>query len=324
MATLTPYSDINLVEMAKRRFNGKQLSVVMQLAQRNELLMGAPMVEANDVYTNVSSRWKTLPKPTPRSINSGGNKDRLEVEQVRDSIMLLDVQVEIDEALIDHEPDRGKAIMTETRAHLEGTSQQIAFYMIYGNPSTDSREPIGLATRRSSLGTNCVDIGGSGGDTTSIFIVEWDPLAMKFIYPRGASTMGVDVRDHGKQRVTDASNNPFYAYCHQVVVELGNSVVDERNLQRLANIETTLATNNLIDSDKVRELVKAYGRLPNLGQNAVIYGNRTTVSQMNIYALEKSNGFYTVDDITGRPLATFQGIPIRMVEQIADDETQVT
>ena len=324
MATLTPYTDLNIVEMMKRRYGGKQLDVVKQLAQRNELLLNAPAVMANDVYTNVSSRWKKLPTPTPRSINAGGNKGRLEVEQIRESIMLLDLQVEIDEALVDHEPDKGKAIFTEMQAHLEGTSQKIAYYMIYGDPSSDSREPIGFATRRNALdATNCVSLGGTGSDLTSVYVIEWDPLACKLIYPRGSDKMGIDVRDHGKQRVTDSSSNPFYAYCHQVVVELGNSVVDERCVQRLCNIEAA-DTLSFVDSAKVRLLVRAISRLPKGGANAFIYGNRETVAQMNIYALEKANGFYTVNDITGRPLSVFQNIPIRMVEQITQTESTIT
>lgn len=325
MSTIALYNDLNVIEMMARRYNGNILNAVKVLAQRNELLLNAPMAEANDVYTNVANRWKVLPKPTPRSINKGGNKGRGTQEQVRESIMLLDLQIEIDEALIDHEPDKAKAMMNEIAMHLEGTSQQIAYYLVYGNPGVDSRQPIGFALRRPTLGTNCVGLGGTGSDTTSLYVCEWDPSWFSLIYPRGAATPGFDLRYKDKQRVTDSDGAPYYAYCHQVVVELGSTLVDERALQRIANIESGGATNNFIDSVKVRELVKAVNRTPTAGTgNLFIYGNRTTKAQMDIYALEKANGFYMIDNITGRPITSFQGIPIRMVEQIVDTETAIS
>lgn len=326
MATNTITNDLTIVEMMKRKFNGNIINVVMALAQRNELLQDAPLVEANDEFSNVSNRYVSVPKPTPRSINNGASKGHAEVEQIREGVMLLEQHIEIDEQILRHSPNKDAARMIEFAGRLEGLSQQLAYYLIYGNPGTDPRECMGLATRRSSLGTNCVSLGGSGSDMTSVYVIEWDPMWMRLIHPRGAGSYGVTFVDNGRQRLTGANSGPYYAEAYQVIVELGTSLVDERALQRIANIEASNATNNFIDSTKVRELVRAVNRLPAAGQSGstYLYGNRSTKSQFDIYALEKSNGFYTMDNITGAPISVYRGLPIRMVEQIIDTEKAIS
>jgi hypothetical protein len=323
MSTITLTNDLSLVEQMKRRYNGMPVTVAEVLAQRNELIMNAPMREANDVFTHVLAKRTKLPTFSPRSINQGGEKGHSEVEQVRESIMLLDLQIEIDEALIDHEPDPKAARVIETRAHLEAAAQSTAEQLIYGDPADDPRECLGLATRY-NLTTldNVVGLSGTGNDVTSLWMIEWNDINAYLIYPRGSGSMGVSVVDHGKQRVTDSNNKPYYAYASQIKIELGMAIADDRAVQRLANIETDGSTNNLISADsQMHAVIRARTRLPNMGMdgNTFMYVNRDLKSQFDIYALDKSNGFYMLPDITGRPISTFQGIPIRMVEQIIDE-----
>jgi hypothetical protein len=333
MATLELANDMNIVEAMQSRFNGNIVNVVKTLARKNELLINAPAVEANDEFTNVTARWHNLPKPDTRSINAGAKRGKLELEQVRESIMLLEQPFEIDEQLVKHAPDKNRAMMIQMAGRLEGAAQRTAEYLIYGNPVSDTRQCAGWATRRNALADpNTVGLGGSGSDTTSVYIVEWDANAFSLIYPRGSQSMGIEYNEKGLLRVTDSNNDPYWAYVSQLVIELGLMEVDPRCLQRIANIESAGATNNFIDPIKVRDMVYALNRLPGYGDapGTFIYGNRSTKAQMDIYALEKSNGFYVVDasnrvdNVTSRPLSTFRGIPIRLVEAITDAETAIT
>lgn len=325
MATTTLNTKLNVVEQAKRRASGMVVTIAEVLAETNDILKRAPMFEANDVYSHLETIRTKLPTISPRTINSGASKSASATNQIRETIMLLDVFCEIDEALIDHEPDPKKAMINEIKSFLEAAMQEFARIFIYGNPGSDSRECIGLATRYYvSTMDNVRKLSGSGADTTSVYMIEWGEQLMKLIYPRGAKNVGIDHQDDGKIRVTDDDGNPYKAYSHQIKMEFGMSVPDDRAVQRLANIESAGSSNNLAASTDVRQLVYMRNSLPHMGKNAVLYANRDTKSQMDIYGLEKTNGFYTKEDITGVPVTTFQGIPIDMIEQIASDETAIS
>lgn len=307
---------------------GNTVPVAEVLGERNEMLVNAPAKRANQIWSHQSNKRTKLPTPGLRAINEGGTLGKSDVESVRESIMNLDLQIEIDEDLIDPYPNGKELRVLETRAHLEGASQEVARLFVYGNQGDDAREMNGLATRYNDLALDNVrSVGGSGSDLTSLWLVEWDDMTAHVIYAEGGDTgiNGINVRDKGKVRVTDDSGNPFYAYAQQIKIQVGLSIIDDRAVQRLANIESSGATNNFVDSTNMRELVYARNSLPNMGMDGrtFIYVNRDVKSQLDIYALEKSNGFYMMEDITGRPLPTFQGIPIRMVEKLLSTESAV-
>lgn len=325
MATITAYSKYSLPENLKRTSpEGNVRPVVEVLAQKNQMLNNAPMKEANEIYSHVASKRNELPTPGLRSFNEGGTKDVSKVEQIRESIMMLDLNIEIDEDLIDPYPNPTELRMIETRAQLMGAAQELSRLVLYGNKGDDARECDGLATRFPTTSyDNVTSIGGtsSSNDLTEAFMVEWDELAAYLIHPKGFGNGGIKTSDKGRIRVTDSSNNPFWAYAEQIKLQLGLAVVDDRAVQRFVNIEASGTSNNFIDTSngKHHELVYARNRLPNMGMdgNTYIYVNRTVKSQFDIFAMDKANGFYTVaDGITGEPLTTFQGIPIMMMESI--------
>lgn len=325
MATTVLNTKLNIVEEAKRRGpDGNVVNIAEVLTEMNELIKYAPMFESNDVFSHLETIRTKLPTVTPRRINSGAGRSASATKQVRETIMLLDVFCEIDEALIDHEPNPKKALVNETKAFLEAAMQEFGRIIIYGDPGADSLEAEGLELRYNDLSlANVRSIGGSGDDLTSIFLLELGEMKYKLIYPRGAKGAGIQEEDDGKIRVTDTSGNPYKAYSYHVKMEFGHSIPDDRAVQRLCNIESSGETNNFVDSTKMRELVFARNHLPLTGRNALILANRDTKSQFDIYAMEKSNGFYQMENITGEPLTTFQGTPIIMMEQILSTESAV-
>lgn len=326
MAAKVLANQLTVYEQAKRRANGEVQNIAEILEEVNEFLIDAPMYEANQVYTHISSVRTGLPTVSGRRINEGASKSSSQVEQITEQIAIIDVMAEIDELLIDHEPDPQKALMNEVKPFIEAGAQDFSKQILYGDPATDDTEIKGLAKRYADTSLdNVVSIGGSS-NLSSVYIIEWGESASHLIYPRGAKNVGITQKDHGKMRVTDTSGNPYFAYVYQTKAEFGIAVKDARSVQRLANISTTATTqNNLFSaSTAIRPFIKARNRLPHFGKNAVIYVNRDIKSQLDIWALEKANGFYTMKNIDGEPLTTFQGIPIRMVEQITSSETAVS
>ena len=315
---------LTILEQAKRRELGNVARIAELLEEYNEFTVDAPTFEANDVYSHLFTKRTALPTITPRSINQGAARSRSSTEQVREQITLLEVWAEIDEQLIDHEPSPGAARQNELISFIEAGAQEFAKRLLYGTPADgDARQFPGLSARYDALSqANVTTIGNSGG--TSVWMIEWGFDTAHLVFPKGAPSIGLAEADMGKMRVTDTNNNPFMAYVNQMKWEYGLVVKDDRAAQRLCNINPAGGTNSLDNATRIREMVKAKNRLPRMGRNAVIYAQRDTKSQFDIYALEKTNGFYMQSNITGGPLTMFQGIPIRMVEQLLTTEGAVS
>ena len=315
---------LTILEQAKRRELGNIARIAELLEEYNEFTMDAPTFEANDVYSHLYTKRVQLPTIEPRSINAGARRSASLTEQAREQITLLEVWAEIDEQLIDHEPSPGAARSNELVSFIEAGAQEFAKRLLYGNKADgDARQFDGLTARFDALSLDNVrSVGGTGG--TSVWIIEWGFDTVHLVYPKGAPSIGLDEKDLGKQRVTDSTGNPYMAYVNQMKWEYGLVGKDPRAAQRLCNIDVAGGTNSLDNAAKIRLMVAAKNQLPRMGRNAVIYAQRDTKTQFDIYALEKTNGFYMQSNITGGPLTMFQGMPIRMVEQLLTTEGTVS
>jgi hypothetical protein len=69
-------------------------------------------------------------------------------------------------------------------------------------------------------------------------------------------------------------------------------------------------------------LVKALDKMLS-SDKAVIYCNRSVKTVLDIEAMNKSNGFYTIENIFGKPIPAFQGVPVKLCEGITNQETAV-
>ena len=305
--------------------DGGILTIAEILNEENEILSTSVTKQANGVRGHVTARRTSLPTIYPRKINQGATTKYPTTEQIQDEIMLLESFPEIDEQLIDPYPEPMKARASQLVSYVEAFAQAFTENLIYGNRG-DIGEINGWSTVYNALAmTNVTGAGGTGSDTTSLFMAEWHPMRLALLYPKGSKTVGLFNKDLKKDIAYDTDGNPFMAYKNQLKWEFGWTNPDTRSLQRMANIETTGTTSNLISNTVVQYLVQMRGKLVKRGKGKVkIYGNRTVLSQFDIWAMDKSNGFYYQENISGGPMLVFQGIPIHLVEQILDTEAAIS
>lgn len=318
---------LTILEQAKRRELGNIAVIAELLNEYNEYTIDAPAMEANDVYSHLYTKRTELPSIGYRNINEGAQRSSSKTEQVREAITLLEVWAEIDEQLIDHEPNPGAARANELRSFIEAGAQAFAEKLTYGKQANDARQFDGLATRFNGLSlANVHEPGtaGTGSTNASVWMIEWGQDTVHLVYPKGSPSVGLDEKDYGKLRVTDSSNNPLSAYVNQFKWEYGLVIKDTRAVQRICNLDVADDTKNFVASANVRTLIKAKNKLTRMGRNAVIYCNRDIKATFDIFATEKANGFYFQENITGGPLTVYQGIPIRMVEQLLSTEARIT
>lgn len=335
MATITQ-SALTLSEQIKQYHKGNLLEIVNTLGQVNQMELNVPYIQANDRFSHVSSKVVKLPTIGHRRINRGTAGGVGRTEKNIEFIEILESRPYIDTLLIESEEDGGtQARLNQIKMFIEAMGQEKASDILYGDNSEDDEVINGLFTRRNSLGTNCVGASGTGSDTTSLLLCEWDPMRFHFMYPKAVKytagpadslnqALGILEVDRGLQRILDDDGNPFDALESVVRAAFGINLLDERNLQAIRNIEVTLGSNNLFDTANIRKLIGAINRLPNSGRNAVIYVNRDLKTQFDIFGIENLNGCTVVTQTTGEHLTHFMNVPVRLMEGISSTETAIS
>lgn len=322
-ATLAVRSQLTLVELAKRTVDGNLIAISEVMAETNEILQDAPWIQANQTTGHLITRRHSLPSGTWRKLNKGIAAEASSTTQVTEAIGMLEAYSKVDKKLVDIAPDKVSFRAGEDMAFVEGLSQNIADTIIYGNMGSNPERFNGLATRFDELGDdNVIGGGGTGSDCTSIWIVQWGPNLCHLIYPKNSASMGVQARDLGEDTVQDDDSNEYQAYRTHFTVDCGIAIHDDRCVCRYCNIETAdSATTNIFDEDVLIRLLR---KLPYNGKGAVIYANRTILTQMDIRGKDKTNVNYGTENIFGIPTTTFRGIPVRRVDAILDTESALT
>lgn len=324
-----------LSDVAKRLDpDGSVAKIVELLHQTNEMLDDAVWIEANDVTTHTTTVRTGLPQGTWRRLNYGIQPSKSRSTQVKDTIGMLEDYAEVDKDLADLNGNTAAFRLSEDQPHIEGISQQLAQTMIYGDTGPNPERFLGMAPRYDQLGTpankpvansylnQVIDNGGTGADLTSIWLIVWGPNTAHMIYPKGTKA-GISHRDLGEQTIqVDAANGggQFQGYRTHYQVKAGMVVRDWRYVVRLANIEASGA--NALDTDN---MIRMINTVPNVSMGrAAFYCNRSTKTQLDILAQSKSNAFLTIDDVFGKPVTKFWGIPVRQSDQILHTESALT
>ena len=323
MSTLT-LSQLSLLELAKRSNNGNLVVISETLSQINEILQDAQWVEANEKTKHIGTRRRSLPTGTLRNFNAGVAPDASTTMQIEEPLAQLEAYSIVDTALagLSGRPDEFRS--GEDMAFVEGMSQTVCGKLFYANNSSYSAKDIlGFAPKyNSSSYSNVYLTGGGGSDVTSVWVIDWDPVqGVHCTYPQG-SQGGLLSKDLGIRPAYDSSYYAYEAYWTHFKWDFGIFVHDDRQIQRIANIETS-GTANIFDEDY---LIKALNRMriPGGGPNSRIYVDRTVKTQMDILAKNKPNVWHTVEDPWGRPITMFRGIPVRLVDQLLDTETAIS
>lgn len=330
MATITN-SQLTLAEQIKQIGpSGEIMDIVNVLVEMNELLREGIFIEANEMFSNLGIKILSLPTIGTRRINDGSSGGVTRSKRQREVVQLFESLVDIDEVLLLSVPKGGKekARWNQVLGFVEAFAQAQADALIYGNNATDDEEIDGLTTRYNSTSlANVHGVGGTGSDTTSLWLFEWNPMKARMIYPRATENCGLYQHDEGRVRILNAtSNKPYYAYETLLRMGFGWDIIEDKCVQRLVNIESSAATgdNRLFSTGKINLLIAAVNKLPKKGRGAVIYGNGDMKTQFDIYAKDNLGGVVWSKDAFGQPVSMYQNrIPIRIVDAILSTETAI-
>lgn len=321
-----------LIDIASRiEDDGKvTTNIVELLAETNEIIQDATFLECNDGTSHKTTIRSGLPSATWRLLNYGVQPSKSTTVQVKDATGMLEAYAEVDKALADLNGNTAAFRMSEDRAFVEAMNQAFVDTLIYGNTSTNPERFMGLAPRYSTKsgaenGDNIILGGGSGSDNTSIYLAVWGPNTLHGIYPRG-SKAGLAMRDLGEETLTDANGGRYQGYRSHYKWDCGLTLRDWRYVVRIANIDVSDLTKNAsAGADLMDLMVQALELIPNLGMGRpVFYCNRTIRSFLRRQMLNKSNVNLTLDDVAGKKVLAFDGVPVRRVDAILNTEATVS
>jgi hypothetical protein len=207
-------------------------------------------------------------------------------------------------------------------------NQQMAQTIIYGNTDTHPERFRGLTPRYNTLANdNVINAGGTGDNTTSVWLVAWGEDTVFGLYPKG-QTAGLQHKDLGEVTLQayaadGVTMGQYQGYRSHYVWRLGLAVRDWRYIVRIVNIPTTQAA--LANVDLVSLMIRASEQLPSqrLGK-PVFYVNKNLRTLLRLKILEKQNVHLTFDTVEGHSILKFDGIPVRRVDSLLNTETALT
>lgn len=303
--------------------------IVEMLSETNEILDDMTMIEANGFAEHKTTVRSGLPDATWRKLNYGVQPSKSRTVQVKDAMGMLEAYAEVDKALSDLNGNSAAWRLSEDRAFIEGMNQSMATTLFYGDSSLDPEKFTGLTPRYNSLsaenGINIVDAGGTGNDNASVWLVVWGPNTCHGIYPKG-SPAGLQSRDLGEHTLTDANGGRYQGLRTHYKWDNGLTLRDWRYVVRIANIDVSDLTKNAsAGADLIDLMTQAVELIPNTGLGRpVFYMPRKIRSFLRRQITNKvAASTLTMEEVSGKKVVAFDGIPCRRTDALLLTEARV-
>jgi len=194
-----------------------------------------------------------------------------------------------------------------------------------GSQAGLKHDDLGEVTLEDAAGDNIILGDGSGSDNTSIWLVVWGPNTCHGIYPKG-SQAGLKHEDLGEVTLEDAASGKYQGYRTHYKWDIGLTLRDWRYVVRIPNIDiSNLTADASSGADLVDLMVQAIEKIPNLGLGRpVFYGNRTISSYLRRHITNANNVRISMDEVAGKRVLNFDGIPFRRNDAITNAETLIS
>lgn len=323
--------------------SGKQLDIAEVLTQQNAVLQDMHWEEGNSNSGHKDAMRTSLPVPSFRALNAGVPVTKAGSTVVEETCAMLEDFSQCDRKLAQMAGNVDAYRLKQAKPHLIGMNHKQASTLFYGNALTNPLEYTGLANRYNTLSTttnkaaaNVINAGGSGGSLSSIWLVVWGPDTIFGIYPKNtlgglkhedatnASGSGSDGLPPAAV-LQDANGNNYMGYRDHWEWNCGLFVKDWRYAARVANIDRTALVLSGATGPNLQDLmVQLTEQVEDLDNGRpVIYLPRFLQTYLRRQLLNNKNAFLGWDEIGGKKVMTFNGIPIRRTDALAVNETQV-
>lgn len=325
-----------LLDLSNRLDPNDAIAKIVELLEMtNEIIPDMVWQEGNLPTGHKTTVRTGLPVPTWRKFYGGVQPTKSTTAQVTSTCGMLQAYAEVDKKLADLANNAADFRISEDVAHIEGMNQEFASTLFYGNEGTEPEAFTGFApafnTRnpaRAANAENVINAGGAGADNTSIWLIVWGARTVFGITPKGSPT-GWQMQDKGQVTIEniDGANGRMEGYRTHYSWDCGLCIRDWRYIVRIANIDVSdLTKNAATGADLIDLITQGFELVPGLGMGRpVLYCNRTVKSFLRRQIANKvANATLTMEQVAGKHVMMFDGVPVRRCDSILNTEPLVT
>lgn len=334
MAVLSGSQYDTLLDHAKQ-FDpaGNIAEYVAALSQENEIVQDMPYIEANKMTGHQYTVEVGLPTVYWKMLGQGVLASNGQFAQIEDACAMLESWSIVEKELADIGGNPARYRMNKAKQHLMSMGVELGQTMFYGAASSPE-EFIGLSPRYSSLsavnGENILSAGGSGSDNCSVWLLGLGEMKIHGIFAKGTKA-GIDRVDHGEQIEQNwggTTGAQAVVYKEQFKVKTGLAVADWRYGVRICNIDVSNLVGKSSAADLMELMIKALYRIPNNGNGSKLkfYMNRTCQEFLDIQCRDAviAGGGITYDNVAGKRVMSFRGVPIGRCDALTESEAAVS
>lgn len=325
---------LTLADWAKRLDpDGKVPTIVELLAQTNDILADQLWIEGNLPTGHRTTVRTGLPTVAWRLLNAGVTPSKSTTAQIDEQAGMLEAWSEVDLALLRLNGGSAEFRLSEGRAFIEAMNQEMASTLFYGNGGLAPEEFTGLSPRYSAISgadnaQNVITGGGAGSDNASIWLIVWGDQTVHGIFPKG-SKAGLEHNDYGEVTVevtAGVAGQRMRAMQERWVWNAGVAVKDWRYAVRICNIDISALIAQSSAADLTSLMVKAMYRIPTMGMGKpAFYMNRTCAQMLDIFRRDDviAGGQLSYENVDGKRIMSFRGVPIRVCDALLENEATV-
>ena len=312
--TMADYS-AQLAKQGKTQASG----IVNLMRQQNRLFDVLQFKETNTPGgTELVPVEGSLPNVDWRIINKGTTETKGSFKTLSFTCGGLESFCKVDEKLIQVcGAEYGSA---QNVAHMTAMANKVASTFFYGNEAATPEGFTGLSTYYDTVDNEQVFSGVGEGPLTSVWFCSFGPHSLYGIHPRGVPT-GFQVHQNGIVK-EERDGLELHCYEYQYNWDMGLALVDSRACARVANVDITASTENLLAIFHI-SLASAYAATTGRpGETLVCFANRKALA----YILEASCicGFsLTYQDFKGKITPHIFGVPVLVCEALSMNEDRV-
>lgn len=308
--------DLTLVDLIKQTKDDVFLPVVETMTEEFQPIEDMVWVQANGMTNHTYMQEASLPAGQYTTFNVGVAAEKAQYKQLVEEVTFLEALAKTDDRIIRISGNKQKVRSNQDMGFIKGLTQ--TFADSFFNAANSGIRMNGLRGRLDSLGTYVKD-GGGAANRTSLFFVQWGETKVHMIYP-GGWKHAIEAKDKGLQLVPDASGNLYDAWVTLYKFAHGLCIENEKNIARIANIDSTqdIVTSNVDDL-----MIEVLNAMPGRGKGVVIYADNSMLTQFDVAVKDKVNGAYGVVDAFGQPVTSFLMHPIKLAEAIGNSEAAV-
>jgi hypothetical protein len=349
MASTGSENAVSLIDWAKTRDpKGNSADIAELMTQSNELINHMYWQEGNGANMHRISQRIGLPTVYYRQLGQAVNPSKSGYAQFDEGMSICDGWSEIDVELAKMEGDEARFRFLEALGFIEAQCQQFATTFFYGDTTANPERFMGMNARYSTMvaasagnAQNVLNGGGTGSVNTSVWLLNSGPRSLMGIFPKGTPS-GIQRKDFGQQVIPGAAGyaqGRLEVFQEKFSWKAGIALKDWRWCVRICNVDTDNLVNETGAADLLKLMTKAMYRVPSISTPASTTGNpltsiamtgrpffamnRTAREMLEIQAQNKTNSQLKLEDVDGRKVLSFKGIPLTNSDALLNTEATV-